>query len=419
MDDTRITSRVFLAMQTMNISILKSFPQNEIRKILPSLVRMSLLSHIQNTKSKMDLRSEVLSLLVEIEVVNNIVQYLQVNYNELEIELKKEQQQRQKIGLSDFQTQQQTYGLPSGVALGFERAELARKVKAVLSQIFLIQCQVSEYQINQTGSKELLLKCSELFDDGIYLDEITDIICISLAELPSLFTIQEVVETLIYVNNGSSIICAIIANFPDCYKDVITHFITNCDEETFDGKLKLEVLNALIELNPRQALTTRSICVDLMKVPSLLLKLSLKDPQDLIGFLSGLLLGNDQVLRNWFALYIKTSQKRKNDLLQSVREELLKQLQVILTKLTAEDNTVQASALLRLYCALRGIAGIKFNDDELHSILQLITSKPAPTASGVRFVSLGLSMLIACSSLISQNYLEQKGKFSSMFNITF
>lgn len=406
--DTQITSRVFLAMQTMDIGVLKTFQKNEIRKILPSLVRMSLLSHIQNTKSKMDLRREVLSLLVEIEVVNNIVQYLQVNYNELEIELKKEQQQRQKIGITDFQ--QQSHGLHSGIALGFERAELARKVKAVLSQIFLIQCQISEYNINQNGNKEFILKCSELFDDGIYLDEITDIICIALAELPSLFTIQEVVETLVYVNNGSSIICAIIANFPDCYKDIITHFITNCDEECFDGKLKLEVLNSLIELNPRQALTTRSLCVDLMKVPSLLLKLSLKDPQDLIGFLSGLLLGNDQFLRNWFALYIKTSQKRKNDLLQKVREELLKQLQAILSKLTDEDNTVQASALLRLYCALRGIAGIKFNDDELYSILLLITSKPAPTASGIRFVSLGLSMLIACSSLISQNYLEQKGK---------
>lgn len=411
-DTTRLTSRVFLAMQTMNISVLKTFPPNEIRKILPSLVRMSLLSHIQNTKSKMDLRREVLSLLVEIEVVNNIVQYLQVNYNELENELKKEQQQRQKIGMSEFQMQ--SYGLQSGIALGFERAELARKVKAVLSQIFLIQCQIqNEYNLNQTSSnKEIIFKCSnEMFDDGIYLDEITDIICIALAELPSLFTIQEVVETLIYVKNGHSIICAIVGNFPDCYKDVITHFITNCDEETFDGKLKLDVLYSLIELNPRQALTTRSLCVDLMKVPSLLLKLSLKDPQDLIGFLSGLLLGNDQVLRNWFALFIKTSQKRKSDLLQSVREELLRQLEIILSKLSDEDNTVQASALLRLYCALRGIAGIKFNDDELHAILQLITSKPAPTASGIRFVSLGLSMLIACSSLISQNNLEQKGEY--------
>lgn len=233
--------------------------------------------------------------------------------------------------------------------------------------------------------------------------------------MPSLFTIHEVVDTLIYVNKGSSIICAIIANFPDCYVDILSHLISNCDEETLEGKLKLETLYALIELNLTQALTIRSLCVDLMKVPSLIIKLSLKNSQDLIGFLSGLLLGNDHVLRNWFALYIKTSQKRKSDLLQNIREVLATQLQSIILKLSNkkeddnDDITVQASALLRLYCALRGIAGIKFSDEELVLILQLITTKTSSNSSGIRFVSLGLSMLIACPSLITQNQLEQKG----------
>lgn len=412
MPGCHVTPRVFLAMQTMNISKLKEYPRNEIRTILPSLVRMSLLSHIQNTKSKMDLRREVLSLLVEIEVVNNIVQYLQINYCELEIELKKEQQQRMKVAFSS----DQNLTCQNGLAIFFERAELARKVKAVLSQIFLIQSQINEMNVNSTlPNKYNIIKSNELFDDGIYLDEITDIICIALAELPSLFTIHEVVDTLIYVNKGSSIICAIIANFPDCYVDILSHLISNCDEETLEGKLKLETLYALIELNLTQALTIRSLCVDLMKVPSLIIKLSLKNSQDLIGFLSGLLLGNDHVLRNWFALYIKTSQKRKSDLLQNIREVLATQLQSIILKLSNkkeddnDDITVQASALLRLYCALRGIAGIKFSDEELVLILQLITTKTSSNSSGIRFVSLGLSMLIACPSLITQNQLEQKG----------
>lgn len=189
--------------------------------------------------------------------------------------------------------------------------------------------------------------------------------------------------------------------------------ISSGDEDTPEGKLKLAALYALSDMNPAQALTTRSLCVDMMKMPSLVLKLSLKDPQDLIAFISGLLLGNDQNVRSWFAVFIRTSQKRKGDALNFVREELLKQLKSLVElshnpKVAMDDCTVQAIAILRLYAALRGIANIKFVDDELRLLIQLVTTKPPPTQAGIRFVSLGLCMLIACPSLISQPAFEAK-----------
>lgn len=203
-----------------------------------------------------------------------------------------------------------------------------------------------------------------------------------------------------------------MANFPDCYKDVISSLIINCDEDNADGKAKLLVLNALSEMNPKQSLSTRAICVDLMKVPSYMLRLSLKYPKDLIAFISGMLLGNDPVVRSWFAGFVRSSQKRKGDALHTAREELLQQLRELVNlshmPKTSEDYTVQAAALLRLYCALRGIAGIKFNDDEISLIVQLIATRPSPTQSGIRFVSLGLCMLIANPSLISNPTLESK-----------
>nr|CAD7423644.1 unnamed protein product [Timema monikensis] len=72
-----------------------------------------------------------------------------------------------------------------------------------------------------------------------------------------------------------------------------------------------------------------------------------------------------------------------------------------------ESCVVEASALLRLYCALRGIAGIKFQEEEVSLIVQLVTSHPPPSPAGVRFVSLGLCMLIACPSLIGQQEHEK------------
>lgn len=79
--------------------------------------------------------------------------------------------------------------------------------------------------------------------------------------------------------------------------------------------------------------------------------------------MSGLLLGNDQNTRSWFSMYVRTSQKRKNDALQATRDELLKQLQNILKSSQnshlPDEYVIQGAAILRLYCALRGIAGIK------------------------------------------------------------
>lgn len=52
------------------------------------------------------------------------------------------------------------------------------------------------------------------------MEETTDIICIALAELPSVVTVQELVDALSYVNNGPAMNCWIVADVPDSYKEV-------------------------------------------------------------------------------------------------------------------------------------------------------------------------------------------------------
>lgn len=198
---------------------------------------------------------------------------------------------------------------------------------------------------------------------------------------------------------------------PDCYKEIVAALLNN-DEDSFDGKLRLETLNLLCDINPAQSLSTRALCIQLKAMPSLMLKLSLDDPQDLVAFLTGILLGIDQGTRAWFSIYIKTSQKRKGDVLQLLREKLLCELNRFLSYLNdqhiSEKHVVECAALLRLYCAMRGIAGLKFNDDEIIALLNLVTSKPPPSPKGIYFISLGLCMLIACPSLISLPQLEIK-----------
>ena len=78
---------------------------------------------------------------------------------------------------------------------------------------------------------------------------------------------------------------------------------------------------------------------------------------------------------------------------------------------------VKASAMLRLYTALRGIAGLKLSEDEVASLLEMITCKPPVTSAGVKFASLGLSVLIACNSLISTPENEKVTYFQTFFSI--
>lgn len=314
---------------------------------------------------------------------------------------------RQKINSTATQQDAaQFHDLQNGVTLGFERADATRKVRIVLSELFYIQAQIIEH--NQ--HKPEIIN-SELFENEIYIEEISDIICITLVELPSILQINEIIEILLYVNNGRKIICWIVANMPDCYKEIVAALLNN-DEETFDGKLRLETLNLLCEINPAQSLSTRALCIQLKAMPSLMLRLSLDDPHDLVAFLTGILLGIDQTTRAWFSVFIKTSQKRKGDVLQLLRDKLLSELNRFLSYLNdqhlPEKHVVECAALLRLYCALRGIAGLKFNDDEVIALLNLITAKPPPSPKGIYFISLGLCMLIACPSLISLPQLEIK-----------
>lgn len=64
------------------------------------------------------------------------------------------------------------------------------------------------------------------------------------------------------------------------------------------------------------------------------------------------------------------------------------------------DDVIYATAMLRLYCALKGIAGMKLNNEESDELICLITSQVPKTAAGVRFVTVGLSTLLACSNMI-------------------
>ncbi|PZC78825.1 integrator complex subunit 2 [Helicoverpa armigera] len=399
-----VQPNVFKAIKDLDIAALKKFTPEELRPIIPCLVRMALIAPLDTTRTCAESKKDVLTMLSGIDLVNFIVSLLSIEFNALETDVKKEQQMRLKSGSQCTETFL-IQSVTNGMTNDFEQSDSPRRVRLVLSELLLMQAQLAEYNQNKNTNAECCVKPSELFDNDVYLEEVTDVINISLAELPNLLNVCDIVEVLLYVNKGPIIISWVVANMPDTLQEVAESLVMNADRSE-EGGIRAKTLTTLCAACPHLAAAVRAKAASASRLPSLVITLTLKHHQDdLVSFMSGLLLGSDQTTRAWFATFLRNSHKRgKGDghaALTKLRQELL-------NRLKDASAGVEASALLRLYCALRGIAGIKFQDDEVAGLLRLVTQKPPPTPAGVRFVSLSLCMILACPSLMAAPEHEKK-----------
>ncbi|XP_077292216.1 integrator complex subunit 2 [Arctopsyche grandis] len=435
-----VPPHVFEALEALKVQDLLNCTPEEIRAILPCLVRMALISPLDIPKYCAQAKKDILTLLAGIELVNSMVSLLSIEFHALEHDLRKEQQMRQKPA-SSRQESFLIQNIVNGLATEFERSDPTRRVRLVLSELLQMQSQIAEYNQSKLNSpnSELTVKPSELFDNDVYLEEISDIICICLAELPILFNITDVCETLLYINKGPSIICWVVANMPDSFKEVVNHLVWNAErgeEECGAGgglgaRARGRALAQLCTMAPGHALAVRAKCVEACRLPALAVSLTLDNAaadttgtnNDVVAFISGLLLGSEQSARNWLAGFLRGGQKRSRsgaaigagaNTVEAgggaarLRAELLRRLRAASGVNLRPAKVLEAAALLRLYCAFRGIAGIKFHDEEVASLIRLVTSKPSPTPAGVRFVSLSLCMIIACPTLIAAQEHDKK-----------
>lgn len=89
-----IQPHIFKAIKDLDIPTLMKCSQEEIRPIIPCLVRMALISPLDVTRYCAEAKKDVLIILSGIDLVNFIVSLLSIEFNTLETDLKKEQQMR-------------------------------------------------------------------------------------------------------------------------------------------------------------------------------------------------------------------------------------------------------------------------------------------------------------------------------------
>lgn len=430
-----VSSFAFEAMQKVDVVRLAALSDPELRLLLPCLVRMALCAPADQSQTWAQDKKLILRLLSGVEAVNSIVALLSVDFHALEQDARKEQQLRHKAGGSNGESILVSQ-LQHGLTLEFEHSDPLRRLRLALSELLAIMNKVAD------SNGEFFLKSSELFESSVYLEEVADVLCILQAELPSLLPIVDVAEALLHVRNGDWFLCLLVANVPDSFNEVCRGLIKNGerqDEESVGGRRRTEALRQLCQMNPSQALNIRAMVVEECHLPGLGVALTLDFKPDaaddavspLVSYVSGLLLGTNQKVRTWFGMFIRNGQQRKREsssVLWQMRRQLLLELVAILPRSRSthvpndrdkeessssecsglrEEHVVKASALLRLYCALMGIAGLRPTDEESEQLLQLMTSRPPATPAGVRFVSLSFCKLLAFSTLVSTPEQEQ------------
>uniref|UniRef100_A0A8D3CSG7 Integrator complex subunit 2 n=1 Tax=Scophthalmus maximus TaxID=52904 RepID=A0A8D3CSG7_SCOMX len=428
-----VSAFAFEAMQKVDVVRLAALSDPELRLLLPCLVRMALCAPADQSESWAQDKKLILRLLSGVEAVNSIVALLSVDFHALEQDARKEQQLRHKAGGSNGESILVSQ-LQHGLTLEFEHSDPLRRLRLTLSDLLAIMNKV----VDSNG--EFFLKSSELFESPVYLEEVADVLCILQAELPSLLPIVDVAEALLHVRNGDWFLCLLVANVPDSFNEVCRGLIKNGerqDEESLGGRRRTEALRQLCQMNPSQALNIRAMVVEECHLPGLGVALTLDYKPDtpdeavspLVSYVSGLLLGTNSKVRTWFSMFIRNGQQRESSsVLWQMRRQLLLELVAILPRSRSthmpndgdmedeglsgysglrEEHVVKASALLRLYCALMGIAGLRPTDEEAEQLLQLMTSRPPATPAGVRFVSLSFCKLLAFPTLVSTPEQEQ------------
>lgn len=89
-----VLPHVFKAIEKSDIQRLSFCNENEIRPILPCLVRMSLIAPLDHSEECIKGRKVILCILSGIEAVNALVALLSIDFPTLEADVKREQNLR-------------------------------------------------------------------------------------------------------------------------------------------------------------------------------------------------------------------------------------------------------------------------------------------------------------------------------------
>lgn len=321
-----VTPKAFSAIHKINTHELQSLSNEEIRPLLPCLARIAFrykfeVSPMGITPITEIERNTILEIIKKHEEINSIISLLSYDFQAMELDLRKELEQRVAIrsNLTDLKS---SINENTIISLDFSRNENFCRHRLIINE--LLQMQQLHQLISTAQLKETFYK-SELFELDVYINEISDVICCAMFELPNTLRPLDIVEALLYVRMGPRLICRIAANFSEHFEEICMSLLRNSkhaeNEESLIGKIRTNVLRSLCRMNPSCVAIVRSAAIEMGKMSALCLHLSLdhmeifhdneqnksqKYLNDLVQFVRNILLSNENEAKSW----LKDGQKQ-------------------------------------------------------------------------------------------------------------
>ena len=316
-----VTPKAFSAIHKINTHELQSLSNEEIRPLLPCLARIAFRYKFEVSPITEIERNTILEIIKKHEDINSIISLLSYDFQAMELDLRKELEQRVVIrnNLTDLKS---SINENTIISLDFSRNENFCRHRLIINE--LLQMQQLTMLISTAQLKETFYK-SELFELDVYINEISDVICCAMFELPNTLRLLDIVEALLYVRMGPRLICRIAANFSEHFEEICMSLLRNSkhaeNEESLIGKIRTNVLRSLCRMNPSCVSVVRSAAIEMGKMPALCLHLSLdhmeifhdneqnksqKYLNDLVQFVRNILLSNENEAKSW----LKDGQKQ-------------------------------------------------------------------------------------------------------------
>lgn len=148
MQQRSLSPEVFAAIRAGDVAELWKSPRNYLRPFLPYLVRISSSSSSAYGATWSKQRLLLLSLLAEVEEVNEVKKYLDLDFSELKHDAVKEQQLLHKLHPGENKPNESSVlatNVSSGIMVDYERSGCMRRSRLVLSELLKIMHQVTKY----------------------------------------------------------------------------------------------------------------------------------------------------------------------------------------------------------------------------------------------------------------------------------
>ena len=204
---------IFLALSFGELHKLSGFPASDLRPFLPFLSSYLQLELSGDNEEEQDAASlQVARALVDLPAASQVLSYASANFQLLEEDARKEQRVLQKAvsdGARASTGSVLAQSVENGLCLEFERGDVERRFRLLLSEVLYLMVQQSE------GKH---VEASELLDCSALKWELSDMLCVAVGQMPGLLPVVPVAEAMLHCSEGTHMIVQLVANHPSYYQ---------------------------------------------------------------------------------------------------------------------------------------------------------------------------------------------------------